>query len=317
MRNEPPAWVKAEPVKLRKNDPLHAAVDRILESCYRQWRNNEAAALDGTDPEGVHQLRVGIRRFRSALSVFSNVIPQSDLAWIRPAARELQQHLNAPRDWDVFIGEIVAEQVEAGGHDRFAAVEAFAGHRRDAAYSAMRSALRDPAYHGFAEDLGTWIAHARWRRPGDDESRQILLSAPALTFATEVIRERHDRAVERVLDLSEQPPEQRHKLRIALKKLRYAVEFFGTLFPTKALNPYVKSLRRLQDDMGRANDIAVMTRLIRELRDDAAQASIDPDERANLECGCGYLLGWHNRDLMDLEKRLLADWQRFSKRNSL
>ncbi len=315
MTHLPPAWVKAEPVTLRKTDPLHVAIDAILHSCYRQWRGNEAAAIDGSDPEGVHQLRVGIRRFRSALSVFSDVLPDDDLEWIRPAAREVQQHLNAPRDWDVFIGEILAEQIEAFGSDQFTVIETLGARRAETAYAEMRTALATQTYLDFVGQLGTWIAEARWHRP-DDAVAPELLSEPALDFSTAVIGDRHRRAVERGLELKTQPPAERHKLRIALKKLRYAVEFFGTLYPKKKLNPYVKSLRKLQDDMGRANDIAVMRRLLLELGDEARNTA-NADDRADLERSCGFLLGWHERDIMDLEKRLLADWRRFSERETL
>jgi CHAD domain-containing protein len=57
-------------------------MEAIFESCFDQWLANQAAALDGRDPEGVHQMRVGLRRLRSALSIFKKLIPKSQLVEI-------------------------------------------------------------------------------------------------------------------------------------------------------------------------------------------------------------------------------------------
>ena len=64
----PPAWHKAEAVKLDENMQVEDALQRILGGCVRHWVQNEGAAQDGRDPEGLHQLRVALRRLRSALT---------------------------------------------------------------------------------------------------------------------------------------------------------------------------------------------------------------------------------------------------------
>ena len=71
---EPPAAQKALPVELKRRTTVDAALGTILRACVQHWCANEAAALDGRDPEGVHQMRVALRRLRSALALFRRLI---------------------------------------------------------------------------------------------------------------------------------------------------------------------------------------------------------------------------------------------------
>ena len=76
-----PAWYKAATLTLKPNATVDEAFREVLRSCVQHWSANEAAALDGRDPEGVHQLRVAIRRLRSAFSIFGRLLdPDSALA---------------------------------------------------------------------------------------------------------------------------------------------------------------------------------------------------------------------------------------------
>ncbi|MGH6899473.1 MAG: inorganic triphosphatase, partial [Geminicoccaceae bacterium] len=70
----PPAWHKAEALRFATDATVDDAIGAILRNCVEQWCANEAAAHDGSDPEGVHQMRVAIRRLRSALSLFKPLL---------------------------------------------------------------------------------------------------------------------------------------------------------------------------------------------------------------------------------------------------
>jgi CHAD domain-containing protein len=76
---------------------------------------------------------------------------------------------------------------------------------------------------------------------------------------------RHRRLRKRGRQVPEAPPEERHRVRIAAKKLRYAAEFFASLYPAKRVARYVGALEGLQDILGALNDAAVVDRLLAEV----------------------------------------------------
>src|SRR3546814_10017263 len=111
------------------------ALAAVLGACLRHWSANEAAAIDGSDPEGVHQMRVGLRRFRSALTVFGDLLPAAQLAWLQEEAKWALNALGSARDWDVFLADLLAplEAARPGDAD-LAALRGAARDRQAQAY---------------------------------------------------------------------------------------------------------------------------------------------------------------------------------------
>jgi triphosphatase len=79
----PPAAMKAERIELAKNASVDDAVAVVFAACLRHSTANAAAALSGLDPEGVHEMRVALRRMRAALSDFREIIPVAQVAWLK------------------------------------------------------------------------------------------------------------------------------------------------------------------------------------------------------------------------------------------
>jgi hypothetical protein len=98
-------------------------------------------------------------------------------------------------------------------------------------------------------------------------------------------------------------------VRIALKKLRYATEFFAVLYPTKHTKPYLGALKELQDDLGHLNDVAVAEQLIDGV---IAQSGAGAEAAADLRAGGGLVLGWHARGVADLEPATVRAWKAFA-----
>ena len=110
-------------------------------------------------------------------------------------------------------------------------------------------------------------------------------------------------------DFAQLSAEQRHRLRIALKKLRYATEFFEALYPKKHTKPYLAALKDLQDGLGHLNDVAVAQRLI-----DSLVGRGDRSADRRLQQAAGLVLGWHARGVADREPAILGAWQEFAER---
>lgn len=282
-----------------------SAMTRIFTACTEHWTANEAAAMDGGDPEGVHQLRVGLRRFRSALTLFAPLLPPEHLASIKEDARWAVQELNAARDWDVLLADMVPAVAAARGEAMFAPLRDAAEVQRARGYDGVGAMLRSERYGEFMARLGVWLTEqAPPDGLGDDALRR--LDAPVAVYAKTLLAKRHKTALKRGKRFDTQTSEQRHRVRIALKKLRYATEFFQSLFPGKRTRAYLARLKRLQDDLGHLNDVAVADRLLRNL----VVAGSD-EHRIDLALAAGQVQGWYARGVTILEPEARRDWSSF------
>ncbi|AOJ90755.1 metal-chelation protein CHAD [Burkholderia sp. MSMB0856] len=256
------AAVKARPVQLKKRDSIEDAFCRIARNCLDQVNANERGVASGHDPSCVHQMRVGLRRLRSALDLFGKAVPafpglDDELRWIA-------SELGTARDWEVLAGTTL-EQAGANGHPdevRAArdACEQIAVRNRQRAAAAVESVR----YTRLALQLASWLSRRGWQAGMSDEQRAAI-GRPARRFATDVLRRRHRKLIERGKGLADLDDRRRHRARIAAKKVRYATEFFASLCSRRTVRPYVDALTALQDDLGWRNDAVVAEQLLKAL----------------------------------------------------
>ena len=303
-----PAWHKAEPPALEADATVDQAIQAILRNCLQQWSANEAAALDGSDSEGVHQMRVALRRLRSAFSVFGRLFDPQQRARLSGEAKTIVSSLGPARDWDVFLSELLAPVSTARADDAGLARLAQAAHAaRARSYEQARAAVGAPSYTRYMLQLGHWIEAGGWRTQAAKRGADWL-DRPIVEFAAHLLGKRQRKALKLGRQFAQLSAEERHKVRIALKKLRYATEFFETLYPKKESKPYLAALKDLQDRLGHLNDVAVAERLISELFDDA-DGSTDGN---GIGWGGGLVLGWHARGVAEIEPATVRAWQEFA-----
>jgi triphosphatase len=210
--------------------------------------------------EPVHQMRVALRRLRSALSIFRRAV-RDDTVWLDSLATELKSLaalLGIARDWDVFLGGVGAAVTQACGRDaRLTQMLAAAGRRRDAAYAGLRAHFGgSAAWRQFGLELALLPTLVPWETSSSADQAERL-GAPAEVYAAGVL----DRRLKQVLAVGERlegvPAEELHSIRKQAKRLRYAIEFFAPLFPEKQVRRYLARLEELQEDFGTFNDAAV------------------------------------------------------------
>ena len=220
-------------------------------------------------PEPVHQMRVGVRRLRSALTVFRRAVePEGGAPWLGQLATRLKTlatHLGAARDWDVFLTETGAEIAQAfAGDRRVAGLLAAAARHRAAAYASLQTLIEGREWPDFELGLALLPSTRPWRAALAAEHAERL-AAPVSLYAKRAL----DRRLKHVLAQGDQllamPHDQLHELRKQIKKLRYATEFFGGLFPEKPVRKYLPRLERLQAVLGTINDRAVSAGLVAQL----------------------------------------------------
>jgi triphosphatase len=305
-----PASHKAQPPALDQHATVDDALQAILRNCLEQWAANEAAACDGSDPEGVHQMRVAIRRLRSAFSLFGRLIDPEVRARLSGEAKAIVSRLGPARDWDVFLTELLAPVRAARPNDaELARLAEAAEAKRSSSYAEARRAIASPSYTRSVLQLGHWIEGRGWRGSATERGR-AWLDRPVSDFAAHVLGKRHRKALERGRHFAELSAGERHQVRIALKKLRYASEFFHALYPKKHTKPYLDALKELQDGLGHLNDVAVAEHLVGSMIDDGAARA----HREELLGAGGLVLGWHARGAADLEPVAVRAWKAFAER---
>lgn len=300
------AATKAERLELAKNARVEDAIAAVFSECLNHWTANEAVALRGADLEGVHEMRVALRRMRAALSDFGKTIPTSQATWLKRETKWLITSLSAARDWDVFLSELV-EPVEAArpGDAGLAELRAAAEAESEKGYAQARRAIRSSRYSTLLARTRRWLGGQCWRKAGHGSQKGLDESAEKL--AGRLLTKRHEAVLKLGRDFNKSSPEERHQLRIALKKLRYTAEFFRSLYRKKREKNYFHALAQLQDSLGRMNDIAVADHLLERL------SSVSKDRRVSdhLQTAIGIVSGWHAHSAITSEKRAEADWRAF------
>ena len=295
---------KAPALALAPGTSVDEALRAIFRVCADQCAANHNAVLDRTDPEGVHQFRVALRRMRSALVVFKRVLPREDAAWLEGEASRLIDALGPARDWDVFMTETLAAVRKARPEDETLERLADAAEAERARAYEQAEALRAPDYTEFLLRFGRWIETAGWREHAD----RTVLDRPLARLGGPLLDKRHKRVLKRGRNFEQLSDARLHQLRIALKKLRYAGEFFAAQYPAGKPRPYIRALRRLQDELGQLNDVAVAERCLNELLDSQRESS----HLAALRVGAGQVIGWHARAREEARGQTAEDWHAFA-----
>jgi len=294
----PPPWARAEPPDLRTDMTTGAALSAFVASAAAYILGNVAAAADGRDPEGVHQLRVGLRRLRSAVALFGPDLGVRGRQWNRDAKRALRA-LGPARDLDVFLAETLPAMAEAGLEGvSLQALRRQAEEERLAAYVDVRRMLKTKRFTRLCLDL---MAASIEPPVADDR--------PVVQVAAALLQERLDAALAVGKGFARLSTEDRHRVRIAVKKLRYALDFCEPLFPEKSAAAYLKRLKRLQEDLGLLNDAAVAGHLAAGL----AAGMAEGQPRRTAEAGVAVVARWQAGRLDRADKRMVERWAAFAK----
>ena len=325
---QPPRSFKARRLAFDHQTTADSALAAILGNCFHQFGLNEPCVLAGDDPEGVHQARVALRRLRSALGLFRDLIPLADRAWLAAETKALADTLGPARDWDVFLAELLAPVKAAFAahpelYSDLAALEAAALAERHRAYERVRALFASPGHTRFQLRFGEWLESRGWRAQPVTRT-SALLFRPLRETADALLDRRHRKARKIGGDFAELGYADRHQLRIALKKLRYAADFFRSLYDEKPVGRYLHRLSAFQDALGHLNDVATAARLVPRLNhvpDGAFPHGAPPhgasDDASGIPPGgfharaIGVVIGWHGRGLAAIEPRLIAEWREF------
>lgn len=256
-----PEVTKARAVQIDPGTPTGEAFRIIARSCLKQYLANEAVLQREEASGAIHQARVALRRLRAAISVFRSVVDDDERAFVSGELRWMASRLGEARDIDVYIENVlVPGREEHAGDPAFTDLIATYDEKRRHAYDIARRTLLSRRLARALIAALAWIEAGEWTRaPGKKQARRR--GQPVEKFAGKQLGRRRDKIIEAGADIVGLSPEERHEVRIELKKLRYSAEFFAALYhrpeERKLLKAEVAAMSKLQDLLGELNDIAV------------------------------------------------------------
>lgn len=303
-----PQPFKAMPLALAPEMSVNAVFKAIIWNCLEHLHGNEAGMLEGRDSEYLHQMRVALRRQRSALSIFSRIFPKAAFVPVTQELKWLTGQFGPARDWDVFVTQILITACASfPDHSGMAALWEKCEQLRHQHNEIARHTVESAHYAEVMLQLGAWLSAEAWLGQSDPAAPAELTGAgaPVKKFATALLAHRHRQLKKYGRELANFSVAELHALRIVAKKQRYVTEFFAGFYPPKEARRYIRCLSALQDILGAMNDTANAQRLLSEM-------AITENKSAQHEA-IGIVLGWSASLALLKKLELERAWMRFNK----
>jgi len=287
--------VDCEPIALTADVTWARAFRIVARASLYQIAANENPVRRG-DAEGVHQMRIGVRRLRTAISLFKDLLADAQTEAMKSELKWLTGELGPARELDVFVKRVVNQSKDgkASGAS-LGAVAADFSKRRGQALERAAEAVASARFRQLVLDAATWIAIGEWAR-NENELKSSMRERPVADAASEELSRRTKKIHKQGRHLAELDAQHLHRLRIRVKKLRYATEFFAGAFPftkksARRRTKFVVKLKAMQDALGDINDIRVHEGLAKQTIKSQAGVRKQRDRRARRAFAAGRLSG--------------------------
>jgi CHAD domain-containing protein len=291
---------------LTADAPLTEAAGHVLRvrlGVVQQWLPKAVHEAD-RDPENVHQLRVATRRADAAVRIFRPCLPRKAFKAARSHLRRLRRAAGAARDWDVFRLDLAAQREGRAEKDQpgYDFLLGYAHGQRAAAQAGLEAAAAEerPLLDALLTDTPDAV------RPPADLPPKATLAGLARPLLAALL---HDLEWAASGDLDDYA--QLHQVRIAGKRLRYAMEVFADCFDASFKEDLYPQIEEMQEILGRANDSHVAAGRLAGLRERLRKA--DPAEWRRVRPGVEGLLRYHHRRLPQERRRFRQWWEGWRK----
>ena len=290
--------VKALPAHISRRMRPEEAFRATLSDCLAQINANAASLRAERSVDGLHQLRIALRRLEVALGAFGKEFKQDWLEELRGRAKILLGRLSAARDLDVFVEKLLDQPPGAGGEGRVQ-LRARSETARDAAWAQALSCITSPEFELFADDVAALA------------SSQLPLTHRRLPRTAKRVLNRQIRRVKKRGKVAKSGEESdMHHLRIALKKLRYAAEFFAPLYPRKDVKRYLEKMKDLQNHLGDLNDVAHVREVVAGILRDGGKNRKDSPQMC---FAAGAVTGWFDAQTPGAINNALKRYRKFKR----
>ncbi len=256
LAGEPLSPAKSRDPKIERDADAAAAFKSVANGALAQMAANARVLRHARRIEALHQLRVGARRLRSAISLFRPMLADDQLESIKGELKWLTHELDDARNLDVFITDSFRPAARRHADwEGMAVLGRALISAQTHAYDRAEAAVVGARFRALMIETAAWIEIGPWtlRR---DPVVAALRRRPIADAAQQILERRYRKVAKRGRKLAKLEPHPRHELRIDAKKLRYACGFFGSLYSGKRLAGLVEAMEGLQDTLGAVTDIA-------------------------------------------------------------
>lgn len=241
-------------INISKDELAIDAANEIIKTYTEVARLNESGIIADEDSEFLHDYRVSLRKVRSVLSLFKGIYSNEQTATLKRGFSDLMSPTGRLRDLDVYLldQEHYFELLPASLHDGLSIMFNLFELERNEQQKKISTHLKSAAYKKSINDLLTLFSEPDALQHGDNANHSAYL------YARELIWKRYRKVCKIAQGINESTEDTEvHDLRIHCKKLRYLIEFFSPMFPRRTIKGLIKSLKRLQDNLGLFNDYSV------------------------------------------------------------
>ncbi|MEA3026942.1 MAG: triphosphatase [Alphaproteobacteria bacterium] len=285
----------------------------IGRACLRQLLANEPATIK-RDAEGLHQMRIALRRLRAAISLFFDVVSDSRTEAVKAELRWLGREFAPARDLDSLLIEVLRPlRKQQANEPGFASISRMFARERLKSYRRAQEAVQSPRFRKLVLDTAEWIEAGPWCT-SDDPLLSTRRAIPIETLAAEQLSRRRKKIRRRGAEIGELSPEQLHQLRIQIKKTRYATEFFAGVYQGKKAGKrcekFRTTLKQLQNCLGGFNDIMTRKALCTDIIAQPGR-SLTAEQNRHRAFAAGLIMGDQQAQIAQLLDRARKAHARF------
>lgn len=291
---------KATPIEITTKTSFVDTFDRILSGCLSQLTKNENGVLFSEDPEYLHQMRVAIRRLRSAFIIFKPQLSEQhqSITFFEHELKWLMHLLNPARNWYVFVNEVLPTIASNCPDAKSIVTIQKLGQKQLSKYiQHVQMHLQSKRYLEFILKLNLWVYNLR-----HDIKLESNLSIGS--FSRSYLLDQHSVIIKNKESLEKLKPAALHALRIQIKKQRYVAEFFYSLYAKQeCFKRYVQLLALLQNALGSINDNYMI--------DEQLESILSSQKQKKLAQTIGIIQGWKAHATMQMKTDLKNNWKEF------
>ena len=210
---------------VKKDNAIHG-MQNIIRNEICDFSPNFKDFIQNKDPEILHQLRVCLRRLRCAMGFLKKISPSHDLDELMQIAKNIGSALGPVRELDV-LREFITSNIlsDPYNHETFEQLLNYLDRLREEEFLKTLPKINNVMEGTFCENITKYLSLNDCKNIFSDNVNPSLLE-----FSKNVLEKLHKKSLATKRDLNALPDKEKHELRILLKKLRYASEFFGDFF---------------------------------------------------------------------------------------
>ncbi|MBV9529712.1 MAG: CYTH and CHAD domain-containing protein [Bradyrhizobium sp.] len=305
LENESVGAEKGSNAELSAGMTTARAFTLIGRSCLRHLVANVPATIS-RDAEALHQMRIALRRLRTAISLFSEVVSDDRVDVVKAELRWLARECGPARDLDTLLVEVLRPlRRQYANQPGLVSVCRMFERKRLKSYRQAQQAIQSDRFRALLLDTAEWIEAGPWST-SEDAMARTRREEPIEVYASDQLSRRYKKIRRRGKWINELSSEQLHGLRIQVKKARYAIEFFFNVYQGKKSAKRFKSIRscltQLQNCLGEINDIATRKQLFAGMTSTPARG-LSTEQNVQRAFAAGLVIGDQQAKVLELVQR--------------